>query len=422
MANNTKEVVDFHVHSLGSNDAAFSIDKIITIAKNSNVKRLAITDHNTYSEVVKFWKGRETDLSTPVINVDGVEVIAGTEVTCRVSQITNLRGNSSKIHVLVYGADMSPNSPLAQLLAIKRKNDLDCDIGLLRDVLQYNGYYNINEDDIRAFIRQRRQDVPGFSDLGKKDVWDFLQTHNITIATSYKELCDIMSHLPRYERLNIEFDDLVKVAKASGGELVVAHLGVNLERLSNVNRRALVEYLSTQVDGFERYYQMPGTETWRLITNALNGNGRDREVYATGGSDFHDASHGLNLGKAQKKAITSDMTSDFIDNIDSLCRAREEGKLSHRDNINIPVEETNRIINSYKQKYNEIITNSAPEVSLQDWQRNNRNKSAKKGKKNLTAKDRAKLRQDKWIKSGKMPVDFYIEEAKKKEKENEMEM
>lgn len=423
MGKTRNEKVDLHVHTKGSIDGAKSIEDLIAMAKGNGLEYLALTDHNTYSEVVKFWNSRDVELSTPMIEVDGVKVIAGTEVTCRVSQITNLSSNSSKLHVLVYGADMSPNSPMAQLLALKRKNDLDCDIGLLRDLLHGKGIFDISEDDIRAFIRERREEKPGFSDLGKKDVWDYLQEHNITIATSYKELCDMIAHLPRYERLNIEFDDLVACARASGGEIVVAHPGVNFDRLSNVNRKLLAGYLSTVVNGFEKLYPRANSGTEKIIQNAINSAKRQKDIAFTGGTDFHDATHGETLGEVRGKNITVNDCENFIENIEKLTRARSHGKLTHRKKVNQPSkEEIDAIIKNYKKRYNQIVTNSQPDVSLTDWERKGRQYGQKKGKKGLTATDRAKLRNDKLIKSGKMPTEYYIEKSKKTEKEKDDEM
>lgn len=411
MAENKNAKFDLHVHTLGSLDGAFSIEEIIEFAKQNGVKYLALTDHNTYSEVRKFYKKRGANLSNPIIEVDGVKIIAGVEVTCRVSQITNLRSNSSKLHVLIYGADMSPESPMSQLMALKRKNDLDSDIGLLRDLLHTNGIHDISEEDIRSFIRERRQTVSGFSDLGKKDIWDFLQEHKITIATSYKELCEIMSHLPRYERLNIEFDDLMKCARASGGEIVVAHPGHNFERLSNVNRKLLAGYLSTQIDGYEKWYHNASSSTEKTLQNAIYSNKRQKDVYVTGGTDFHDASHGEIMGRVHGKDITEKDCNKFLENMEKLQVAREQGKMTHRKKINIPSrEEINGILQEYNLKYRQLVANAQPDVSYGDWQRKSSKSGKKKGKKMLTATDRANLREKKLFNSGNMPTDYYLDE------------
>lgn len=360
----SKGAVDFHIHSQGSNCGRYPIEKLIEFAKEVGLDFMAITDHNTFSEVVKFWKEQKADLSTPVIDVDGIKVISGVEVTCRVSHITNLKGVPTKIHVLVYGANMSENSPLSRLLALKRRNDLDCDIGLLRDLLHYKKYTNYTEEDIRAYIREKKEADPGFDSLGKHDVWEFLQKHNINIATSYKELEGMLSHLPRYERLNVEFDDLFKVAKASGGLVVPAHLAINLNRQSSANNRALVDYLSNYVDGFEKYYNFPNSETWKLISKTLADKKRSKEVVCTGGSDFHDEAKQPRIGFAKGDPITVGKVYDFLNEMKTLSATRDMLILTHKDDFTISKEELEGIQKKYEKRFNEIHTNSAPMESL----------------------------------------------------------
>ncbi|MGN0961006.1 MAG: PHP domain-containing protein [Christensenellales bacterium] len=405
MANKNTTNVDLHVHSFGSNDAVYSIEEILEIAKKNNIEYLSITDHNTFSEIRKFYKKHGFDLSQPIIEVDRIKIISGVEVTCRIEKIRNLKGNSTKLHLLLYGGDMSPHSPISKLLDLKRKNDIDCDIGMLRDLLKKTGHYQISEDDIRDYINNRRLQDPSFQSLGKKDIWHFLVENKITIASSYKELCEMISTLPKYERLNIEMSDLVKIANASGCEIVIAHPAVNIERVSNANKRILVDYLVPRVNGFEKYYPGQVDGVARMIRDCVHSRGKQRDIYYTGGSDFHDCSSGEDLGVVKGKDLKSNLCEQFISNINKLNRARANGKLSHRK-INTNPDEINALLNKYRNYYNQIVLNSG-ESSLQSerpLKSQGAKKNAKKGKNGYTAKEREIMRKarDEWnnFKSG----------------------
>lgn len=353
--------VELHAHSNGSSDGIYSIDEMISMASKQGVEYLAITDHNTYSEIRKFYVKNGFDLNSPLVEKDGVKIIPGVEVTCRVGEIKNLSGNSTKLHVLLYGGDMSPNSPISKLLEYKRKNDLDCDIGMLRDLLCSKGYHNISEDEIRAYIRyQRLNSDSGFSSFGKKDVWNFLQQKGITIASSYKQLCEMISTLPKYERLNIDFSKLLEVAHASGCEVYVAHLALNAERTAYVPQ--LLDFLVQRVDGFEMVYPQANDQIRLMLLDSIKNNKREGEISFSGGTDFHDASHGEIMGQLGTRRLTANMFPTFFDNLNDLVSARAQGKLSHRV-YNIDMDSINDYLKYIVDDYKRIMANSNTDMS-----------------------------------------------------------
>ena len=391
---------DGHVHSGGSNDGAKPIEELIDAAKENNVEYMSVTDHNTFSEIRKFYRRNGYDLSTPIVEFDGVKIISGVEVTCRINDIKNLSGNSTKVHLLVYGADMSPSSPLSQLLEIKRKNDLDCDIGLLRDVLHLYGHYEITEDEIREYIRDKRKETPGYSSISKNDVWNFLNERKITVATSYKEFLNKIDDLPRYERLNIDAGDLIKVAHASGGLVIPAHLAPNLARTTG--RRNVVDYLlSQQVDGFEMFYESATPATTSLIRDCIRSRGQRKPVF-TGGSDTHDFSHGNSVGRVNGKPLSIKAVSAFISEINRLANARYKGHITHKEYRDCDEEQVKSIIKYYKEYYNQIVTNSKPTLpSGFDSRKPKKNKGKKNGNgSRYTKEDRRAMREERdWNKS-----------------------
>lgn len=114
---------DFHIHSSYSFDGVLPPKQIVNYAINQNAKWIAITDHNNLEGVRDLWDSCAKDVSKnfgikyykkdlyncPYIGYKGVNIVSGLEATCRISAVENKKGNSSKIHLLVYGADINKN-------------------------------------------------------------------------------------------------------------------------------------------------------------------------------------------------------------------------------------------------------------------------------------------------------------------------
>ncbi len=80
--------IDLHIHSNCSDDAELSVEKIVSMSKKSDMKVIAITDHNSVRGVEK---------AIVCGNKLGVEVIPGIEIDCTF--------NSINLHVLGYYID-----------------------------------------------------------------------------------------------------------------------------------------------------------------------------------------------------------------------------------------------------------------------------------------------------------------------------
>ena len=320
--------VDLHVHSQGSTDGVYTIEELIAIAKKNKVEYLAITDHNSITELRNFWKKHGFDLSQSIVEVDGVKIIAGVEVTCKMGKVENVDGNPAKIHMLLYGVDLSFDGPLSQLLELKRINDMNCDFGRLRDLLHKTGHREVSNQNIKAFIRKERLTDEGFNTITDRHIFNFLSENGITIAPSYKQLRNIMDGLsiPNYERMNIEVDDLLDILD---GELaVVAHVANNMRRTARTQEFA--DYLVTRVDGFEKYYPTQNVKYWDVINQSIDANHMRHKIFFTGGSDFHDCAHGEVLGKIFNKPINTNDVKWFLSTMKKLQSARIVGKSNYK--------------------------------------------------------------------------------------------
>ena len=94
---------DLHCHSVFS-DGEFTVDQLITQAREAGLAGLAITDHDSLSQL-SFIRDRARDLDFPVL--------AGIEVSCVNSK------TGKKVHILGYGLEATPDlsSTLEQIAA-----------------------------------------------------------------------------------------------------------------------------------------------------------------------------------------------------------------------------------------------------------------------------------------------------------------
>lgn len=349
--------VDLHLHSNGSLDGVHTIYRLIEEAKANGVDTLAITDHNSLDTIRQFYIENGLDLKNPIVEFNGVKIIPGVEITCRVGEVHNLSDNPTKIHLLVYGMDMSPDSPISRLLEVKAKNDKDCDMGVLRQLLMDNGYTEMDAEQlIRNYIIERKKKTPGYSTVGIKDIGDFLEKNEINIASSQKELNEMIECLPRYSRMTIWAKDAIYAAIRSGGLTSMAHPSVNVNRTNN--RIGLIaNLLYAGVDGFELFCDS-ATDGINQMIKRMSESEWHHKIFYTGGSDTHDFANGNNIGFAQGKPITKRRLTAFLKEIELLAEARKQGKLSHREYPLLESRDIDEVINVYINQYAEIVRNS----------------------------------------------------------------
>lgn len=319
-------LADFHLHTWFS-DGAKSPEEMIEYAKKNGVQWLSFTDHNTLQACIDLWKKHGEDLSKPCINVDGVNIVSGVEVTCRVMPVANTKGNSAKVHLCVYGADMSPESPLVRLMEIKRKNDLEYDLARLNYLLSLKPNIHISQDEILEWFRKNGVD----GEPSNQQIMDFLDYKNIDLGiSSSTKLSRLLEGMPPVQRLNIDAEMLIRVAHASGGKVVFAHPAHNLKRTSD-KLYMLETLLRAGLDGFEMLYNGANTETAHLIDIATKRYAKKKSIIYTGGSDTHSLAEGNTIGKwsgknNRNKPITVEsQEKGLIKVINALLRGYEAG-------------------------------------------------------------------------------------------------
>lgn len=347
-------LADLHIHSRNSFDAVPSINEIITNAQNNNVQWVSITDHNNFGAVKELYYKRDENFALPYISIAGLNLLSGVEVTCRVSDVENNKGNSTKVHLLVYGFNLDRHTPLYKLMKIKHANDRDYDFGILEYILSRIPHHNVTGKDIRKYIEDKIYKGKGYNEFGRNDIERFLQKQGITIATSYRRLEELMTEAPRYQRLNIEAKDLIKIAHASGGYVMLAHPSVNLCRTPYPVE--LIRHLvSNGIDGFETFYPAASEYAVDIINEAMDSLDVHKPLFFTGGSDSHDFMRGNSLGYFNRNfPITLNYVEHFLDEMNELMKVRQEGMLHFRDYNQVSHDEAERLLDKYFDKSREI--------------------------------------------------------------------
>lgn len=349
MANNKEKrlLADMHIHSEGSFDGTYSIDKIIGIANKNNVHTIAITDHNNFSAIKNFFVENNLPLLGCYHNINGINLIPGVEVTCVMPQILNNVGYKTKFHLLVYGARLDNYSPLAKLLELKHNNDELVDYGLLKLISSQNNF-KVTTSSIKEYVIQKRGEQSGFGRFGAKSVIEFLKYNNISLAKSERELLKILKNAPTMERLELNMEDVIKLAHASGGICILAHPKKNLERTTQKSQ-AIKQMLKWGIDGFEILDNSMNQETFEVIMKECKSFNPKSKLLFTGGSDMHFESPELTIGKTYNYPITLASQQSFIDEIIRLDKARQIGILAVRNHPK-PAEE---IVETILRKYNQ---------------------------------------------------------------------
>lgn len=260
--------IDLHIHSSYSDDGEFSPAQLISMAKQSGIKVLALSDHNTTKGIDEAMKQAKEE---------GVALIPSTEIDCVYKDVNfHVLGLGIKYDMEVF--DVFGENLVKQELAFCDKrlelvNRLGFDLTRQQvDLLSKNGVYTgelfaeillnderYNENELLAPYR------PGGMRGNNPYVnfyWDYF---------SQGKPCYVELSLPSLEHA-------VKTIRKHGGLAILAHPGNNLK-----NHLFLTDELLDLVDGVECFSSYHSAETNDYFYNiAIN-----KGLAITCGSDFH---------------------------------------------------------------------------------------------------------------------------------------
>ena len=374
---------DAHVHTIHSFDGQYEPEYLMWEARGKGLGGLGFCDHHVLEGMRKMLRENRVALNSPYFIKDNLVVVPGVEITCRVPEVENLKGNSTKLHIKAFGCDWSPDSPISQLMAIKAENDRLVDLGKLDYILKEKGLDKLVPDAmIQHFMREKRKESPGFSTLGLDATVEFFNfIHDIDAKTlakmglpetrgpeirkamtdagislkSNRSIHALYSKAPSYTRMNLTAEDVIDAIHASGGVAIMAHPGVNMKR-TQYQERFIQALEDCHIDGYEIAMEPPQSKYAALIRNIVRKNGREHSVIYTAGSDTHSFNNGNTLGEHKGKNISSLKFQNFFERMHSLYLARQKGDLSDQP-ITVSEERGWEIVHKYDRMNEECKGN-----------------------------------------------------------------
>lgn len=240
-------MIDLHMHS-NISDGSFTVDELIQLALEKNLKMISITDHDTYYD----WSYKSTyDLT----------ILGGMEISAYDFEV------SKKVHLLLYGNQLQLThvNPIIKDTLKKRhansKRQLEAII---------KAGYDIHYDE----LKKSKEGI-----LYKQHIMEGLKNKNYTTSLNgslYKKLFKDFGVATG----DIEYPnalDVIKAANKDGILVVLAHPG-----LSEVFDRVPI-YVQAGLKGIETYHGLSNLHE-QAISREL---AQKYHLIETIGSDFH---------------------------------------------------------------------------------------------------------------------------------------
>lgn len=263
------DYVDLHVHSTAS-DGSLKPSEVIWLAKEINLRAVALTDHDTID-------GIDDALETG--KTAGIEVIPGIELSCSY--------NNKEIHMVG--------------LFINHKNAFFCEkldeLKLTRDSRNYEMADKFNEIGIPITFEEIRDHYPD-AIITRAHFASYL--HEKGYVSSVKDAFDryLNDRGPCFvPRSKMPASETIRLIHDAGGVAILAH--PILYRMGN---NALAEMVSSLahcgLDGIEAIYSTYNSSDESLIRRLA----KENNLVISGGSDFHGSNKpsiklGTGLGK-----------------------------------------------------------------------------------------------------------------------------
>lgn len=252
---------DLHTHSTFS-DGEYTVDELIEQARACGLARLAITDHDSVSQL-SFIRDRARALDFPVL--------AG----CEVSAINPKTGK--KVHILAYGLEATPDGsgPLERIVAqtqyLRTANSLWQAWRLKQANVEFSGK-QLSIDEVCEVAAQS-------TSVYKTHIMQAL-TGRPKNDPDYQFCWDVFFKKDGIAARSIEYPKVKKVVRAireQGGVPVLAHPG------QKDSWSAIPDLIACGLMGIEAYHPSHTPEDVDRAFEAAERFG----LFVTGGSDFH---------------------------------------------------------------------------------------------------------------------------------------
>jgi 3',5'-nucleoside bisphosphate phosphatase len=256
--------IDLHTHSIHS-DGVLSPAALVDLAKNSGIRAVALTDHDTMAGLGEAMaRGRE----------QGIEVVPGVEISA------SHAGHS--VHVLAYNPGDS--EPLRQLLTELQQARMARNIKIIA---------NLNRLGI-AVTMAELTDYSPTGQIGRPHIARLLVNRGIV-----KSIDQAFDHYLRKgakayeESFKFPVAEVIQTISAAGGLAVLAH-PAHIEPCLAALPDLLRILIPAGLAGIEVYHPAHSRQVVRELRNMA----ADYGLLLTGGSDYHGDSHAGLLGTA----------------------------------------------------------------------------------------------------------------------------
>ncbi len=261
--------IDLHTHTKHS-DGVLSPHELLSLARESKLKAIAITDHDTVSGFLEYLAYKENF---------GVEVIPGIEIGIKNDDDRGFK----EVHMLGFFCDYTSKTFLSTLdkLNESKRNWLHRQVNVLNEIgLEFT------EEQVKVIAEDATPRRP--------HIWRVIEAKNLG-KIAMKEFYERTSYggdLYVKREFELSLEDCVRLMKIAGGIPVLAHPGFyDLERV-------VKECADAGIDGIEvNYnYQALGKQKTLEIVTTVDKLADKYNLLKTGGSDFHDNIHGSDIG------------------------------------------------------------------------------------------------------------------------------
>lgn len=249
---NIMEYIDLHTHSHHS-DGSMTPDGLVKLAKDSGLKAIALTDHDTFDGVAEAVEaGKQYD----------VEVIPGIEFSVV---------STGETHILGYGIDITEkeiNTAVEKAKELRLINNQRT-----AKALQKLGF-NITVADAR--------NISPIGNLGRAHFAKVMELKGY--VSSVKEAFDLylQKGKPAYNSLRLlEAEEAIRLIHGAGGKAFLAHL--HLTKKGGKLEEYVKELKGYGLDGIEGYY----TEYDEAMEAEYRALAKKYGLSLSGGTDFH---------------------------------------------------------------------------------------------------------------------------------------
>lgn len=250
--------IDLHTHSYIS-DGADSPLNIIKVAKNNNLKAIALTDHDSIFGL------KEASIEAKKSNI---ELINGIEISSSYK-------NGRILHILGLNIDINNKSFLKKYIKMKkaRENSISKILKLLKD----NFDLSINI----TYLHKVKYDEY----LSRYDIYRYILENNIEIKS--QKVWDIYLDPIPYEKDElISVEDAIKMIHEAGGKSYLAHFNKQIG-LGGFNKEEIEEHInylvSLGLDGIEKYYPSYNEDDIEFLDCLI----KKYNLLSSGGTDYH---------------------------------------------------------------------------------------------------------------------------------------